>query len=194
MAELKTLSVQKRTEFGKGPNRRLRAEQMIPCVFYTGEGVNLSVQASSKELFKLYEEVGRTTVFNIEYEEDGKKSVKPAMIWDIQFHPVKRQFTHIDFYGVDLQKEVKVVVPMVFSGTAKGTKLGGRLETYREKVTLSGKPLDIPAQVVVEISNLGLNETVHVSDLVLPAGVSAATRTNFAIVSVISRDKDEAEA
>ncbi len=193
MAELKTLSVQKREGLGKGPNRRLRVEQTIPCVFYNGEGENIALQASSKELFKLYDEVGRTTVFTLEYEENGKKLSKPALIWDIQFHPVKRAFTHIDFYGVDLNKEIKIVVPLEFVGTAKGTKLGGKLETYREKVTLKGKPLDIPASVKVDVTEMGLNETIHVSDLQLPAGVKAYTAGNFAVVSVLSREA-EAEA
>jgi len=193
MAELKTLSVQKRENLGKGYNRRLRQDNTIPCVFYTGEGDNVAVQASSKELFKLYDSVGRTTVFNIEYSDNGKTVTKPALIWDVQFHPVKRAFTHIDFYGVDLNKDVKLVVPLEFSGTAKGTKLGGKLETYREKVTLVGKPMDIPARVHVDITEMGLNSTIHVSDLQLPAGVTAHTKSDFAIVSVLAREA-EAEA
>ena len=193
MADLKTLSVQKREGLGKGSNRRLRAEQTIPCVFYDAEGDNFSVQVSAKELGKLYDEVGRTTVFNIEYEENGKKVVKPALFWDVQYHPVKRAFVHIDFYGVNLEKEVKLVVPLEFVGVAKGTKLGGKLETYRERVTLKGKPLSIPARVSVDISDLGVNDILHVADLKLPEGVSAAMTANFAVVSVISREAAEAE-
>lgn len=194
MAELKTLSVQKRENMGKGASHRLRQDNTIPCVFYTGEGENIPVQASSKELFKLYDSVGRTTVFNLEYDENGKKVTKPALIWDVQFHPFKRAFTHMDFYGVDLEKEVKIVVPLEFVGVAKGSKLGGKLETYREKVTLKGKPLDIPAKVTIDITDMGLNSTIHVSSLALPAGVSAYTKNDFAIISVISRESDEAAA
>ena len=79
MAELKTLSVSKREKTGKGHNRRLRAQQQIPCVFYSPKGKTLSVQAPAKELAKLYEEVGRTTVFNLVYDDDdGARAVSPA--------------------------------------------------------------------------------------------------------------------
>ena len=193
MAELKTLSVQKRESLGKGFNRRLRGEQVIPCVFYNEEGENLAVQASAKELTKLFEEVGRTTVFNLEYDDNGKKVSKPSLIWDIQFHPYKRAFTHMDFYGVNLEKEVKLVVALEFVGTAKGTKLGGKLESYREKVTLKGKPLDIPSVVKVDVTEMGVNETIRVSDLRLPEGVSAHTAGHYALASVLSREAAEAE-
>jgi large subunit ribosomal protein L25 len=192
MADLKTLSVQKREALGKGPNRRLRAQQVIPCVFYDAGGDNFAVQAPAKELFKLYDEVGRTTVFNIEYDENGKKVVRPALFWSIQFHPVKRAFTHIDFYGVDLDKEVKLAVPLEFVGTAKGTKLGGKLETYREQIFVKGKPLSIPARLCVDVSDLGVNDVLHIADLKLPEGLTAAMAANFAVVSVISREEAEA--
>jgi len=190
---MKTLSVQKREGMGKGANRRLRAQHMIPCVFYSGRGDNFALQAPSKDLFKLYDEVGRTTVFNIEYDENGKKVVQPALFWSVQFHPVKRAFTHIDFYGVDLDKEVRLVVPLVFEGVAKGTKLGGKLETYREQIAVKGKPLSIPARVRVDISDLGVNDVLHVADLKLPEGVSAAMAGNFAVVSVVTREAAEVE-
>jgi len=183
---MKTLSVRKRENLGKGPNRRLRAEQVVPCVFYNGQGDNFALQAPSKALFKLYDEVGRTTVFNLEYDENGKKVVQPALFWSVQFHPVKRAFTHIDFYGVDLDKEVKLVVPLEFEGVAKGTKLGGKLETYREQILVKGKPLSIPARVRVDISDLGLNDVLHVADLELPEGVHAAMAANFAVASVVA--------
>lgn len=64
----------------------------------------------------------------------------PVFVWDAQYHPVKGVFTHVDFFGVDLNKEIKVDVPLEFVGTSKGVKLGGTLETYRERVTLAGPP------------------------------------------------------
>ena len=193
MTAMKTLSVQKRANLGKGPNRRLRAEQMIPCVFYDGRGDNFPLQAPAKDLFKLFDEVGRTTVFNLEYDENGTKVVRPALFWSVQFHPIKRAFTHIDFYGVDLDKEIKLVVPLEFTGVAKGTKLGGKLETYREQIALLGKPLSIPARVSVDVSELDVNDVLHVADLKLPEGVKSAMAANYALVSVLTREAAEAE-
>jgi large subunit ribosomal protein L25 len=190
MAELATLNVSRREQTGKGHNRRLRAGQQVPCVFYNPKGDALCLQAPAKELFRLYEEVGRTTVFNLAYDDNGGRVVSPALIWDVQFHPVKRAFTHIDFYGVDLDREVRLIVPLEFVGLARGTKLGGKLETYREEVPLRGKPLDIPARIQVDVTDLDLNDTVHVADLKLPAGVSAAIDAEYAVAAVVSRDAE----
>ena len=189
----KTLSVQKREGCGKGPSGRLRAEKLIPGVFYTASGENISVQAPVLPLEKIYGEMGHTTVFNLEIEDNGQKTLHPVLIWQVQFHPYKKAFTHIDFYGVDLEKEVKLVVPVEFTGIARGTKLGGKLETYREKVALKGKPLSVPSKIVVDVTTLDLGKNITVKDLELPAGVSCVTEGNAVLVSVISREAAEAE-
>lgn len=185
MADLKTLAVEKRSGLGKGPNRRIRQEEIVPGVFYSATGENVPVQVRNRPLVKLFSEVGRTTVFNLVIEEDGKKETYPVLIWAVQRHPVKSTFTHIDFYGVDLDKPVKVTVPVEFTGTARGTKVGGKLETYRDQVQLVAKPLEMPAKVVVDITTLDVGSTIQVADLQLPEGVSAAYDNNYAIVSVL---------
>lgn len=128
----KTLSVQKREGCGKGPAGRLRAQKLIPGVFYTAKGENVAVQAPALPLEKLFEEVGRTTVFNLEIDDNGQKNVHPVMFWQVQSHPYKKAFTHVDFYGVDLNKTVTVEVPLEIVGVSRGVKLGGILEIYRE--------------------------------------------------------------
>ena len=131
MSDLKVLSVQKRAGLGKGANRRARQEELIPGVFYTAKGANLPVQMSTRAFVKLFSQVGRTTVFNLEIEGEG---THPVLIWATQRDPISSRFTHIDFYGVELDKPVKITVPVEFSGVARGTKVGGKLETYREQV------------------------------------------------------------
>lgn len=192
----KTLTVTKRDRLGKGFNRRLRADKVIPGVFYTAKGDNVPVQIPELPMEKLYAEMGRTSVFNLEIDDNGNKSTHPVLVWDVQYHPYKKEFTHIDFYGVDLDKPVKVNVNIEFTGVSRGVKLGGRLETYREKVTLISKPLDMPKKILVDVTDLGLNSTIRVADIKLPEGVVAAYDKNFAIVSVISKadDADENDA
>ncbi len=190
MSTAKILSVQKRDGLGKGPNRRLRTTKMVPGVYYSAEGKNIAVQVAELPLQKMYAEMGRTTVFSLEIDEDGKKSTYPVMIWDVQYHPYKNQFTHIDFYGVDLEKEVKVQVSIEFVGTPKGVKLGGKLEMYRERVQLMGKPADIPKKITLDVSDMDLNSTIRISDIELPTGVQALYEQNFAVVSVVSKSAD----
>ena len=188
----KTLSVQKRENCGKGPSGRLRSQDLIPGVFYTAQGENIIVQAPTLPLEKIYGEVGHTTVFNLEIDENGQKSTHPVLIWQVQRHPYKKCFTHIDFYGVDLNKEVKVDVPLEFVGVSRGVKLGGVLETYRESVRLCSKPLDMPKKVTIDVTDMGINDSVTVDTLALPENVKAVFDKNFAIVSVFSKSKDAA--
>jgi large subunit ribosomal protein L25 len=193
MAIEKSLQVRKRGGLGKGANRRLRAESLVPGVFYNGNGDNIAVQVPVLPMEKLFAAVGKNTVFNLEIDEDGKKTQYPALIWDAQRHPYKRAFLHVDFYGVDLDREVVVRVPIEFTGTAKGVKLGGVLESYRESVRLSGKPLEMPKKISLDVSGLDINSAVHVADLDLPGGVRAVYSANYCIVAVHMPGSEEEE-
>ncbi len=187
----KILNVQKREGLGKGYNRRLRVQNMVPGVFYSAKGDNIPLKMSAIPLEKIYSEMGRTTVFTLEIEDKGEKTTHPVMIWEAKRHPYKNEFVHIDFYGVDLDKNVKVQVNIEFTGTSVGVKAGGKLETYRETVYLIGKPQDLPKKILVDVTDMGLNSSLRVADLPLPNNVKAHYEQNFAIVSVISKVKDE---
>ncbi|SBV94339.1 50S ribosomal protein L25 [uncultured delta proteobacterium] len=187
MADFATITVQKRSSTGKGANRRLRAQGIIPAVFYTAKGESVPIQVAEAPLMKLFETMGRTTVFNVEIEDGAKKETHPALIWDIEYYPTKNRFQHVDFFGVDLNKEIKIRVPLAFVGTAKGAKLGGVLETFMEFIDLVGKPLSIPNKLTVDITNLELAQTMRVADLSMPEGVHPATDGAQAILFL--RDK-----
>lgn len=189
----KTLSVKKREGKGKGPSGRLRAQDIIPGVYYAASGENIMVQTPTLPFEKMYENVGHTTVFNLEIDDNGKKETHPVLIWQIQRHPYKKKFTHIDFYGVDLNREIKVEVPLEFVGSPKGVKLGGTMETYREWVRLSSKPLEMPQKVIVDVSEMNIGDTLHISDLKLPENVTPVHAQDYAVVSVVIPTEGEEE-
>lgn len=191
MADFATITVQKRGSTGKGANRRLRAQGIIPAVFYTSGGVGIPVQAQEAPLQKLFEAMGRTTVFNVEIEDGDKREIAPALIWDIDYHPTKNRFQHVDFFGVDLKKDVKIRVPLEFTGTAKGVKLGGVIEAFIEFVDVIGKPLDLPNKLTVDVTPLELGDSLRVSDLALPQGVRPAMEASKTVIQV--RDKSAAD-
>lgn len=194
-SEMLSLKAEVRTQTGKGAGRKLRAKGIVPAIFYTPKGDSLAVQVSAHALHKLYHQVGRTTVFTLEVEGEGKKFSQPCLIWDTEVYPTKSEFQHVDFYGVDMERELKIRVPLVFSGTAKGTKLGGKLEIYREHIYVTSKPATLPSKVVVNISNIDVNQGLRVADLIMPEGVRASYDDNFAILNVVmaSAKKDEDE-
>jgi len=178
------LSAQVREQFGKNANRRLRASGQTPGVFYIPGGSSVPVTVSEAALNKIYATAGRTSVLNLEIDNKGKKSTHPCLIWDTEYYPTKNRFQHVDFYGVDMDKELRIKVPLEFIGTAKGTKLGGRLETYREQIYILSKPTFLPKKITVDISNLDVGQSLRVQDLTLPEGVRASFDTNFAILTV----------
>ena len=184
MSEFATLTVKKRLSTGKGANRRLRAQGIIPAVFYTAGGNSVSVQVEEAPLKKLFEKLGRTTVFNVEIEDGDKKEVAPALIWDVDFYPIKNRMQHVDFFGLDLNKELKLRIPLEFSGTAKGAKLGGILDTFIESVELCGKPLALPSKLIVDVSSLDLGQSIRVADLVLPEGTRPAGDTSRTVALI----------
>lgn len=188
-----TLNVSRRKAGGKGASGRLRSKSLVPGVYYTAGGENVMVQVPALPLEKLYEQVGHTTVFNLVIDDNGTSSVHPVIIWQVQRHPYKNEFLHIDYYGVDLDKEIRVDVPVEFSGTPQGVKLGGLLEEYREFVRLAGKPLDMPKKIVVDVSGLNINDSIYVADLQLPEHVHAVYDQNFAVASVVSKTSDADE-
>ena len=91
-------------------------------------------------------------------------------------------------------KPVKITVPVEFTGVARGTKVGGKLETYREQIQLMAKPLDMPAKVTIDISGMDVGTTIQIADVKLPEGVKAAYDNNYAIVSVLMPGGDDAAA
>ena len=184
MSEKLTLKAEVRKQLGKNANRRLRAAGVIPAVFYTTEGASVPVQVQEKAFTKLYGSVGRTTLFALEFDNEGTKVSKPCLVWDIEYYPTQNRYQHIDFYGVDLDRELRIRVPLVFTGVAKGTKLGGKLEIFREQIFIISKAQTLPSRVIVDISNIDVNQGLRVADLVLPEGVRASYEDNFAILMV----------
>lgn len=184
MSQNLKLAATVREKTGKNANRKLRAKGLIPGILYTASGENHLVQINEPALIKLYNATGRTTLFDLELDAEGKKSTFPCLVWDVEYYPTKNRFQHIDFYGVDPDKELKIRVNLEFVGTAKGTKLGGKLETYREQIYILSKPSALPKKIIVDIADLDVGQGLRVEDLKLPEGVRAHYDTNFAVISV----------
>ncbi|MDR2488333.1 MAG: 50S ribosomal protein L25/general stress protein Ctc [Desulfovibrio sp.] len=193
MSARPTLTADIRKTTGKNANRKLRAQGIIPAVFYSAQGNNKSIQVNETSLTKVYAEAGRTTVLDLEINEDDKKHRYPCLIWDSEYYPTQNRFQHVDFYGIDLDKELKIRVPLEFSGVAKGTKLGGQLEIYREQIQILSKPDTLPKKIVVDITDLDIGQGLRIEDLRMPDGIRASYEINYAIlmVTVPGSAKDE---
>jgi len=185
MKEQLSLTVKTRSAFGKGANRKLRAKELVPGIYYDAKGANIPVMVNEMPLLKLIKTAGSSHVFDLNIESESGQEKKPSLIWKLQRHPYKSRLTHVDFYGVDMDKQIKVHIPVEIKGKAKGVVLGGRLEIYAEQVEIQCLPAAIPDKVVVDVTELGLNNLVHIADVAFPEGVKAVYENNYAVVGVV---------
>jgi large subunit ribosomal protein L25 len=190
MAELMTLSVRERAEKGKGFCRRMRTQNLIPGIYYNQEGKNIPVQVEMLPLTKLHNKLGSSRVFHLELETGGKTESLPSLIWDMKFDPLKSTPIHVDFYGVDLDREIKVDVRVVVEGKAKGLIMGGQLEIFRDSLEVICKPLDVPEKIIIDVTDLDIGVNMHIDEVKLPAGVRAIFEDNYAVVGVVAKEAE----
>ena len=183
--EVGKLTVKRRINTGKGVSRKLRAQGRLPGICYGGQIQPISVDFDGRAFRASLDPARRqNTVLDLAIEEDGQPVQNlSVMIKDYQIHPIRRDVTHVDFVAVDLTQEVTVEVPLVFTGKAKGLVEGGVMHVVRHALEIRCKPQDIPNQIEIDISDMGVGDVMHVSDLVLPAGVTAGLPPRLTVIT-----------
>lgn len=177
------MSAAVRSAAGKGPMRQLRMQGMTPAVVYGGGGEALKLQLDTKTLtIKLLEFSRRNTVVALKIADGVAKSVS---IGEIQTDPVTDRLIHVDFCEIDLEKIRTYSVPIVYNGTAKGVDLGGDMVVNHNKVVLEGKPLDIPDEFVIDVTSLGMGESVKCGEIAIPENVRMVTDSETLAVSIV---------
>lgn len=196
MAETKSLAASVRSGVGKGAARSVRREGRIPAVVYGGGEAPLPISLSWHEVNKLIYAGGfMTTTFELDI--DGtKERVIPR---DYQLDRVKDRPLHVDFLRLKKGQKIHVEVPVHVIGqdVAPGVKQGGVLNIVLHSIGLTVSADAIPDAIEVDVSKLGMNESVHASDLKLPAGARLASQAEgeLAVLSIAPPDVDaEAEA
>lgn len=180
-----------RPEGGKGPARRLRSAGRIPAVAYGKELEAVSIAVSPKELRRLLEsEHGLNTVINLNIE--GRPQIA-TLVAGYQYHPVSRALLHADFKQVKLDETVDVKVPLEMTGKAAGVALGGTLKQVFRELPVRALPGSIPVKLVIDVTNLGVEQTAQVKDLPLPEGVKVLLPDAQTIAGVYSAKRAPAE-
>lgn len=183
--EVGKLTVKLRNKTGKGVARKLRAEGRLPGICYGSQLQPISVDLDGRAFRASLDPAKRhNTVLDLTIENDGQPAQKlSVMIKDYQIHPIRREITHVDFVAVDLTQDVTVEVPLVFTGKAKGITDGGVLHVVRHELQIRCKPGDIPTQLEVDVADMGVGDVIHISDLKLPAGITAALPPRLTIIT-----------
>lgn len=192
MAEI-ILQAETGRTLGSRPSKRIRAEGRIPGVVYGLGSDPVPLVVEWKPLREaLTGEAGLNALFQLEV--DGKRDL--TIVKELQRHPVTGNVIHLDFLRVDADAEISVDVPIVLEGEAEAVhNEDGTVDHLLFTLTINAKPADIPNDIVVDITDMVLWDTIRVSDLKLPKGVTTDADPEEAVVTAaISASTMEADA
>ena len=185
MAEKKEFRVQAKQREGRGKNdaRRARREGMVPVTLYGGGAETVAAVAPLRDLAAiLRSEAGRNTIFTIDIEGVGESEV---MFNDRQIDPVKGRLIHADLTRLVKGQKIEVTVPLHLTGEPVGVKeKQGVLEQVIREIDVRCEPRDIPDSIDVDVSNLDVHDTLHVSDIKVSEGVEILTDGDLVIATV----------
>ena len=186
------LKAKVRKTIGNGPARALRREGKVPAVLYgpKTEPILLSVEVRDIEQVLKSGNVGQVLLNLI--IQNGQETTRPAMIKELQAHPVSGRFLHIDFYEIDLARKIRVGVPVVATGKAAGVEVGGLLQMVRHELEVLCLPTQIPESIEVDVTNLEIGDSIHVEEIELEGDVEIPTDVNFTVITCLA-PKVEAE-
>ena len=178
------IDAEARSAHGKGASRRLRREGKVPAILYGGKGEPVSIQVNHNELFKsLKLEAFYSHILTVNI--DGKS--EQAVLKDLHRHPVRSQdILHMDLQRVLADQLLRIRVPIHFIGeaVAPGVKTGGGVfDHLLNEVEVECLPANLPEFIELDVSKMEVNDSIHLSQLALPEGVTAVE---------LKHDNDEA--
>ena len=183
MAQLEVLEVKVRDTFGKRRIRRLRATGMVPANLYghKQETVNLMIdEAAMKMILRRGHQIVKLT---------GASSDE-ALIKEVQWNVWGNEILHVDFTRINANETVKATVPVVLKGDAAGLREGGVIETLIHEVEVECSAFNMPENIVISVTNLGLGQQITAADLKLPEGVTTDLAADTVMVVCVTKQEE----
>lgn len=178
-------------EIGKHNSRALRNSRNVPAVIYGAvEPINVSV--GEKEIVKFNTRAYENALFNLKSDVKNANGIV-VLIKSVDVHPLSRRPQHVDFFALDLKKAVRVNVEVRLEGKAIGLSEGGLLNVVTRTVEVECLPTEIPEFFTADITNLGVGDALHVSDIKVSGSVKMVTGAEQTI-AVISTQEEEVAA
>lgn len=160
MSEFK-LEAKIREGVGKNKVDKLRVEGLVPSVIYSKGKESQNIVLEAGEFSKIYAEAGTSSIIDLTI--DGKE--QPTLIKEVQKHPFKNQFIHVDFVGIDMSEKMRVVIPIVLEGRENIRIQPSVLMQLLNEVEVECLPADLPSEAKVNVEAMELGDTLLVKDL-----------------------------
>ncbi len=178
------IKAKSRTGKGKSLAKKIRKEGGIPAILY-GRGMeSLPIIISAREWGKLHKQLKRNAIITMQLPDDSGAENRPVMVKNIQRTVISDNICHIDFLQVSMERKIEVEIPIYLTGTAIGFKDNGIAEQHLRTIMVECLPFKIPEKVDVDITNLGIGDSVHVHEISIP-GVKLLENQDVAIVTII---------
>jgi large subunit ribosomal protein L25 len=190
MAE-NVVTAAKRDSRGKGPARRLRAKGLIPAVVYGSKSEPTHVAVDPALLLKAIETPHKFNTLLTLKLDDAEKHV---LFKDYEVDPVSRKLLHADFFEVRMDQPVKVNVPVETTGKAVGALEGGILSLAAHDILVEALPGKIPVKIEVDVTNIKIGHSLHISEVKAPEGCRFKFATDFVVAFVAVPEKEEVVA
>ncbi|MDQ2817453.1 MAG: 50S ribosomal protein L25 [Candidatus Eremiobacteraeota bacterium] len=189
MMEQITLAARARTGTGSRIVKKLREAGKVPGVVYGRQfGAPVPIEIEARDLRSALHGHGLHSIINLQI--DGKAPT-PVLVHDHQIDILTRRLMHVDLHAVSLDEEIETTVQLTAAGTAPGVKEGGILDFVLREVTVACLPANIPERIEVNVGELQIGNSIHVRDLVMPAGVRMVEEPDEMVVSLLPPSKAE---
>lgn len=184
------IKADKRNSTGKGVARKLRAAGRIPAILYGANVEPVSITISARDWVNVTRHMKRNVIFDMEIQEGDAVDKRPVMVKEVQRDGLGTNIMHIDFFQVSMEQTVEVEVSIHLKGKAKGEVLGGIVDIHLRSIRVECLPNQIPEEILVDITELEIGDSIHVSDISLP-GVKLVEHGEIAILSIIPPTVEE---
>ena len=183
------VKTEKRQGFGSNASRRLRAQGFVPAVLYGESMETLALVLAKKDVIEILRlESGENTIFKVAVEADAYD----AMIKEMQVDPATDELLHVDLIRINMDKPIRVTVPIVHAGEPFGVKNeGGFIDFVTREVEVECLPRDIPESLTIDISELHVNQSFKAQGMTVPAGVKVLTDPAAVLVLISMPHKEE---
>ena len=185
------IQIEPRDAGTKGAVKRLRREGKVPGVFYGPKTTPVLLAVDRKQFSTRVAELEGSHLIRIK-SASPLLAEKVALVKETQLHPVTGAILHADLYEVDLTARIRVNVPLHFVGKAVGVVRGGILQPVVREIEVECLPMDIPEYMNVEVSELDIGDSLHVTNLAMPEGVVAVSEAGLTLVTVVTPSIEEA--
>ncbi|RME06464.1 MAG: 50S ribosomal protein L25 [Deltaproteobacteria bacterium] len=183
------LTVTLRAHTRKSHARKLRRAGRIPGVIYGPKIPTYPIEIPAREFERMIHHT-RQRLFDVGLQKNGETESFKVVIREIQREIIDRKILHVDLYAVDQEKPMTLDIPIILTGSSPGVAEGGLLHELRRALPIRCLPKDLIEEIYIDISALGIGQTIHVSDLNLPDTVECLEPDDTPLVTVAKKESE----